>query len=148
MVGVRVPRGGRRIRLPAVVEQAEQAPPEEDRESKEPSGQGDEAASDPPTSSSSSTSKKDESVESMSLPGESETGGSGNGSAGSRDILAENVGVGEEGSAALESSPKFRKLGESRVAHVSFMVCAGLEMTCMIRLSRLQFRKSLKSMIK
>ena len=43
-------------------------------------------------------------------------------SAGSRDILAENVGVGEEGSAALESSPKFRKLGESRVAHVSFMV--------------------------
>ena len=122
VVGVRVPRGGRRIRLPAVVEQGEQAPPEEDRESKEPSGQGDEAASDPPTSSSSSTSKKDESMESMSLPGESETGGSGNGSAGSRDILAENVGVGEEGSAALESSPKFRKLGESRVAHVSFMV--------------------------
>ncbi|CAE7811967.1 unnamed protein product [Symbiodinium sp. CCMP2592] len=124
VVGVRVPRGGRRIRLPAVVEQAEQAPPEEERDQREQSGPGDEAGSDPTTSSSSSTSKKDVSLDSMSLPGESGSGSSGTGSAsgGSRDILAENVGVEEEGSAALESSPKFRKLGEGRVAHVSFMV--------------------------
>ena len=127
VVGVRVPRGGRRVRLPMVAEQAALPPQEEeeqDREQREQSEHGDEAASDPTSSSASSTSRKDASMDSGSISGGRASGGAAGGveSSGAQDILAENVGVAEEVSVPLESSPKSRKIGDRRVAHVSFAV--------------------------